>query len=92
MRTDHVTEAKSLLGLAECHPSADWPVQTGERKADIIATAQVHALLAIAESLEAIVKTDDTINEVVGIMGAERASREFAEAVRLNRQRTAGGQ
>ncbi|BDC71052.1 hypothetical protein [Prescottella equi] len=44
----HYAEAERLLALADGDVSENWPVQVGERKADILAAAQVHATLAQA--------------------------------------------
>ena len=48
----HYLEAESLLLIADSEVSANWPSQTGETKADILAAANVHALLAIVDKLE----------------------------------------
>jgi hypothetical protein len=85
--TDHRKEAEALLGQADRYPSSDYVLETGERKADVIANAQVHALLAIGEHLEAIVKTDVAVSEIVGAMGADRAAEELQEAQHLMRLR-----
>ena len=53
MTTDHRAEAERLLASAQRFTSSDWPHQTGEHKSDIIAAAQVHALLAIHDTLTA---------------------------------------
>jgi hypothetical protein len=59
-------------------------------KQNITAAAQVHALLAIEDHLAALVKNNAAINEVVDLLGPERASREFHEAQRLMGLRKAG--
>lgn len=46
---DHAAEARRLLGVAGLRPSANWEAETGERKADVLADAQTHATLALAE-------------------------------------------
>ncbi|MDV6267044.1 hypothetical protein [Rhodococcus globerulus] len=48
----HYLEAERLLNEAELDVSANWPSRTGETKADILAAANVHALLAIVDKLE----------------------------------------
>lgn len=48
-RVDHIDAALSLLVSADQHLSAEMVGQTGEAKADVIATAQVHATLALVE-------------------------------------------
>lgn len=45
---DHYAEANRLLNLADKHTSEHFPNHTGEYKSDILAAAQVHALLASA--------------------------------------------
>lgn len=51
---EHYAEAERLLALADGDVSENWPVQTGERKADILAAAQVHATLAqVAATIDA---------------------------------------
>ena len=52
----HYAAAHRLLEESDRHPSDNWPVLTGERKADIIAQAQVHATLAQAASNEALLQ------------------------------------
>ncbi|NKU63868.1 hypothetical protein [Prescottella equi] len=44
----HYAEAERLVKLADSDVSENWPVQSGERKSDILAAAQVHATLAQA--------------------------------------------
>lgn len=46
---EHYEEAERLLKHSERMVSSDWPIETGERKSDIIAAAQVHATLARAQ-------------------------------------------
>jgi hypothetical protein len=48
---DDAAEARRLLDVAATDPSENWPLQTGEHTADILAAAQVHATLAVAEQL-----------------------------------------
>ncbi|NKT41771.1 hypothetical protein GS676_02670 [Rhodococcus hoagii] len=48
---EHYAEAERLLAHADSDVSENWPVQTGERKADILAAAQVHATLAQAAAI-----------------------------------------
>lgn len=48
-RIDHAVIAREQLLLASREVSANWPVQTGEYKADLIALAQAHATLALVE-------------------------------------------
>lgn len=43
---EHYREAERLLTQADSDVSENWPTQTGEHKADMIAAAQVHAALA----------------------------------------------
>lgn len=43
---EHYQEAERLLARADQDNSADWLLNTGEQKADILAAAQVHATLA----------------------------------------------
>lgn len=45
---EHYREAERLLEVASRDVSENWPVMTGEHKADLIAAAQVHATLAAA--------------------------------------------
>ena len=52
-RTDHRAEARELLTQADGHTSQNWPAMTGEHKADVLAAATVHALLAIHDTLTA---------------------------------------
>ncbi len=47
--TDEAAEARHYLGHSDSRASEEWPVQTGEHKADVIARAQVHATLALVE-------------------------------------------
>lgn len=49
IRIDHAAEARRLLANADRMGSMDWPTQTGEYKADVLAEAQVHATLALVE-------------------------------------------
>lgn len=44
----HYQEAGRLLALADTDVSENWPPRCGETKADILAAAQAHALLASA--------------------------------------------
>lgn len=46
---DHVSQARLHIDRASSDVSANWEVQTGELKADILALAQVHATLALVE-------------------------------------------
>jgi hypothetical protein len=48
-RIEHTAEARLALEYAMRDVSENWPLQTGETKADIIAQAQVHATLALVE-------------------------------------------
>lgn len=48
---DHYREAERLLEHADHDVSENWPAQTGEHKADILAAAQVHATLAHAAAV-----------------------------------------
>lgn len=48
-RIDHAAEATRSLADADRFASVNCPLETGEHKADIIATAQVHATLALVE-------------------------------------------
>ena len=48
-RIDHAAEARTVLKLASRDVSENTALQTGEYKADMIATAQVHATLALVE-------------------------------------------
>lgn len=48
-RTDHPAYAGHYLEHSDTRASEEWPVQTGEHKADVIARAQVHATLALVE-------------------------------------------
>ena len=50
---EHYREAERLLTQAEQYVSSDWPLETGESKADILAAAQVHATLALASKQDA---------------------------------------
>lgn len=50
---DHYREAERLLGVAEQRVSENWPAESGEHKADILAAAQVHATLALAAATAA---------------------------------------
>ena len=45
---EHYREAERLLLVADRDVSENWAVTTGEQKADVLATAQVHATLALA--------------------------------------------
>lgn len=47
---EHYREAERLLTQAGRYASSDWPLETGERKADILVAAQVHATLALVAS------------------------------------------
>lgn len=48
-RIDHAAEARAALVNADRFASNNWPLETGEQKADLIAVAQVHATLALIE-------------------------------------------
>lgn len=48
---EHYREAERLLTQADSDVSENWPAQTGEHKADILAAAQVHATLAHAAAV-----------------------------------------
>lgn len=48
-RIDHAAEARALMIQADGYTSSDMVIQTGEVKADVIAAAQFHATLALAE-------------------------------------------
>lgn len=48
-RIDHVEQAKSIAEVAATKLSANWESETGERKADMLAVAQLHATLALVE-------------------------------------------
>jgi len=50
---DHAAEARTLLARAGQDTSSNWPLTTGEYKADMIAAAQVHATLELAEQQRA---------------------------------------
>ena len=47
--SEHVAGAQACLIEADAFRSTAMPSQTGEYKTDVIATAQVHATLALAE-------------------------------------------
>ncbi len=49
--TDHTAEAQAILTLAGQTVSANWPEQFGDYKSDVIAEAQVHAILAVAAAI-----------------------------------------
>lgn len=48
-RIDHAMIAREQVVQASKDVSENWPMQTGEYKADLIALAQVHATLALVE-------------------------------------------
>jgi len=48
-RIEHVERALNGLRVADRDVSENWPLQTGEAKADILAVAQIHATLALVE-------------------------------------------
>jgi hypothetical protein len=49
--TEHRKEAVRLLALADTDVSENWRFNTGEHKADILAAAQVHATLALVDTM-----------------------------------------
>ena len=55
---DHYRNAEQLLAKADRYASSDWPMETGETKADIIAAAQAHATLANAAATALLAVTD----------------------------------
>lgn len=60
---EHYAEAERLLWQADRHVSVNMEALTGERKADVIAAAQVHARLAqVAATMDL---TGATVNGVV---------------------------
>jgi hypothetical protein len=44
---EHYREAENLLEISKRDVSLNWPEKCGENKSDVIASAQVHALLAL---------------------------------------------
>ena len=57
----HYREAERLLALADERVSHEWEHQSGERKSDLIAAAQVHATLAqVAAAIDAAAATRET--------------------------------
>lgn len=83
----HYREAERLLASADGDVSENWPVMTGERKADVIATAQVHATLALAAATAAARYTDRDPNgffESTSIEGIDQWAEAAAPTTKEN--------
>lgn len=75
---NHAARAVGLLAVADRDVSDNWPLQTGEHKADIIAQAQVHATLALVEqqriaNLIALGTQSSVLNEELFVLRDEAA-------------------
>lgn len=72
---EHFDEAERLLARADRYVSTDWPLETGEQKADIISAAQTHAMLALtgvqAAQLAAIVG-DTLAQSLISVFGGDQ--------------------
>lgn len=79
-RIDHVAIATERLDVAQTEVSANWQSMTGEEKADLIAVAQVHAMLALVEqqriaNLIALTNRTASFDEELAFLGDEAALR-----------------